>query len=86
MSAMKRLFQKLVEDAVVYARCTPKRHIRLSPFLAATDAVLHDLEARNTHDAWVRRILPDVEKAIDLDMRERARTTRSRKSPARKYA
>ena len=86
MSATKRLFEKLVDDAVVYARSTPKRHFRLSPFCAATEAVQRDSEARMTHDTWVHRILPEVEKAIDLDMQKRARTPRSRMSPARKHA
>ncbi|HXK38541.1 MAG TPA: hypothetical protein VJ043_00415 [Candidatus Paceibacterota bacterium] len=50
------------------------------------EAVGADSEARITHDTWVRRILPEVEKAIDLDMQKRARTPRSRMSPARKHA
>ena len=86
MSATKRLLERLVDDAVIRARCNPKRHFRLSPILAAMEAVGADSEARITHDTWVRRILPEGEKAIDLDMQKRARTPRSRRSPARKHA
>ena len=73
MSATKQRLESIASNAVRIARCTSKRHYRLTPEQATQEAVLEDPEARKNAQAWIKQILPYVVAGIDDDMRNGGR-------------